>query len=140
MPSEAIGAIAPEATEATIVMDVDPPLEPRPDAASTDPGKSEATKPLGLHSPPGSSNATNPEPSDSELSDVEDMVADQLRAEAPAAAPEDIGEVLPDHYSGTVPVFKPTMHQFKDFKLFVSLQIPPPFPGIPLVHPRLSIA
>lgn len=32
---------------------------------------------------------------------------------------EDIGEVLPDHWSGTVPVFKPTMEQFKDFKKFV---------------------
>ncbi|EAQ86808.1 hypothetical protein CHGG_08061 [Chaetomium globosum CBS 148.51] len=32
---------------------------------------------------------------------------------------EDIGEVLPDHWSGTVPVFKPTMKQFKDFKLFM---------------------
>ncbi|KAH6851093.1 hypothetical protein B0I37DRAFT_429572 [Chaetomium sp. MPI-CAGE-AT-0009] len=32
---------------------------------------------------------------------------------------EDIGEVLPDHWSGTVPVFKPSMKQFKDFKLFM---------------------
>lgn len=31
----------------------------------------------------------------------------------------DIGEVLPDHWSGTVPVFKPNMEQFKDFKKFV---------------------
>lgn len=30
-----------------------------------------------------------------------------------------IGEVLPDHWSGTVPVFKPNMEQFKDFKKFV---------------------
>lgn len=32
---------------------------------------------------------------------------------------EDIGEVLPDHWSGSVPVFKPNMDQFKDFKKFV---------------------
>lgn len=32
---------------------------------------------------------------------------------------EDIGEVFPDHWSGTVPVFKPNMDQFKDFKKFV---------------------
>lgn len=32
---------------------------------------------------------------------------------------EDIGEVLPDHWSGNVPVFKPNMDQFKDFKKFV---------------------
>lgn len=35
------------------------------------------------------------------------------------AAEEDIGDVLPDHWSGTVPVFKPEMRQFKDFKRFV---------------------
>lgn len=116
MPTEAIGATVPEATEATIVMDVDP----RPD-------KTESSKPDGLHSPPDSNNATNFDGSDSELSDIEDRVADQLRDEAPpapspAAEPvvEDIGEIVPDHYSGTVPVFKPTMKQFKDFKLFVS--------------------
>ncbi|KFX93381.1 hypothetical protein O988_06851 [Pseudogymnoascus sp. VKM F-3808] len=35
---------------------------------------------------------------------------------------EDIGEVVPDHYAddGRVPVFKPTMHQFKDFQVYVS--------------------
>lgn len=79
--------------------------------------------------------------SDSELSDI-DEVADKLAGKfhigaAPAppvettadAAPkvedevEDIGEVLPDHYSGTVPVFKPTMKQFRDFKLFVRLHL-----------------
>jgi hypothetical protein len=34
---------------------------------------------------------------------------------------EDIGEVVPDHYAddGRVPVFKPTMHQFKDFQVYV---------------------
>ncbi|CAK7262458.1 hypothetical protein SEPCBS57363_000045 [Sporothrix epigloea] len=29
---------------------------------------------------------------------------------------EDIGDIEPDHYSGTVPVFRPSMHQFRDFK------------------------
>lgn len=37
---------------------------------------------------------------------------------------EDIGEVLPDHWSGTVPVFRPTMDQFKDFKKFVRCHWP----------------
>jgi hypothetical protein len=48
-------------------------------------------------------------------------------ADAPAAAEDedDIGEVEPDHYSGTVPVFRPTMHQFRDFKKFVR-SIPSP--------------
>ncbi|ERS96567.1 hypothetical protein HMPREF1624_06773 [Sporothrix schenckii ATCC 58251] len=40
--------------------------------------------------------------------------------DAPAPEEEDdIGEVEPDHYSGTVPVFRPTMHQFRDFKKFM---------------------
>ncbi|EPS41060.1 hypothetical protein H072_5041 [Dactylellina haptotyla CBS 200.50] len=36
-------------------------------------------------------------------------------------ADEDIGEVFPDHYwdNGKVPVFKPTMKQFRSFKKFV---------------------
>lgn len=44
---------------------------------------------------------------------------------------EDIGEVLPDHWSGTVPVFKPSMHQFKDFKKFVCH--PAPIPPVALL-------
>ncbi|CAK7269925.1 hypothetical protein SEPCBS119000_003823 [Sporothrix epigloea] len=38
---------------------------------------------------------------------------------ANAEDPEDIGEIEPDHYSGMVPVFRPTMHQFRDFKKFM---------------------
>lgn len=37
---------------------------------------------------------------------------------------EGIGEVLPDHWSGSVPVFRPTMDQFKDFKKFVRCHRP----------------
>lgn len=44
---------------------------------------------------------------------------------------EDIGEVLPDHWSGNVPIFKPTMDQFKDFKKFVCRA--PPFIGLTLL-------
>lgn len=119
-------------------------------------------KPTGLHSPPDSNNV---DASDSELSDLDEAIADadspnatpapasttapktanshpnsnnnnnhddspaptadfEQKDKAPEQAPtpgqdEDIGEVLPDHWSGTVPVFKPTMHQFKDFKKFV---------------------
>jgi hypothetical protein len=58
-------------------------------------------------SPPGSANAAlKAEPSDSELSDIEEE--------------EDIGEITPDHEETGVPVFKPTMEQFKSFKLYVS--------------------
>ncbi|KAI0401506.1 hypothetical protein F4802DRAFT_424391 [Xylaria palmicola] len=96
-------------------------------------------KPTGLHSPPDSNNAMKLDSSDdSELSDVEDptLDPDQLSfffhpestpplqpATEPGTQPtpedEDIGEVVPDHWSGTVPVFKPGMHQFKDFKKFM---------------------
>lgn len=85
-----------------------------------------------LHSPPDSNNAPKSDGSDSELSDLDEepVLGDAPHmATAPAPAPEDakgeeeekddIGEVLPDHWSGAVPVFKPEMHQFKDFKRFV---------------------
>lgn len=50
---------------------------------------------------------------------------------------EDIGEVFPDHWSGSVPVFKPPMDQFKDFKKFVRRAHTPtrpcPLPKSPLI-------
>lgn len=48
---------------------------------------------------------------------------------------EGIGEVVPDHWSGNVPVFKPTMDQFKDFKKFVrcAMRTTPPTP-VPFVY------
>ena len=63
---------------------------------------------VGLHSPPDS-NKSKPE-SDSELSDLEDNV-------------DDIGDIEPDHYAdqGRVPVFKPSMAEFKDFQKYVRL-------------------
>ncbi|KAI8949897.1 hypothetical protein F4801DRAFT_551422 [Xylaria longipes] len=90
-------------------------------------------KPIGLHSPPDSNSAMKLDGSDedSELSDVEDptLEPDQLpflhtpSMPQPTAEPTpedvDIGEVTPDHWSGTVPVFKPDMDQFKDFKKFM---------------------
>ncbi|KAL1848705.1 hypothetical protein VTK73DRAFT_10069 [Phialemonium thermophilum] len=139
MSTEAMGAPAPATTaEPTVVMDVD--VDAPCDKSET------SEPPVGLHSPPDSHNATVLDGSDSELSDLDD-IAEKLEdgyaarpafatptppqaAPAPAPASEtaaptppppvdDIGEILPDHYSGTVPVFKPTMHQFKDFKLFM---------------------
>jgi hypothetical protein len=67
----------------------------------------------GLHSPPDSNNALKLEGSDSELSDIEDPE-------------EDMGEIEPDYYAddGRVPVFKPTMDQFRSFKLYVSYLLP----------------
>lgn len=103
--------------------------------------------PVFLHSPPDSNNATKTDDSDSELSDLEDEPvldhAPQLPVEPvpqpepqteqsdaqpepePKVEPEDdIGEVLPDHWSGAVPVFKPNTDQFKDFKRFVRPRLP----------------
>ncbi len=63
-----------------------------------------------LRSPPESRKDSPPsnklDGSDSELSDLEDE--------------DDIGVVEPDEYSDDgVPIFKPTMSQFKSFKLYV---------------------
>ncbi|KAM5379865.1 hypothetical protein ACJA88_005293 [Fusarium oxysporum] len=88
-----------------------------------------------LHSPPDSNNTAKSDGSDSEseLSDLEDepILSDPPQ---PVSSGEnvnsddkkedvdediDIGEVLPDSWSGAVPIFKPTMHQFKDFKRFM---------------------
>ncbi|KAK2072004.1 hypothetical protein P8C59_006383 [Phyllachora maydis] len=96
---------------------MEPQAVERPDVA----------KPSGLHSPPDSNNARTLDGSDSELSDLEDdAVAGRFKQEAeaanapdPAPVVEDIGDVFPDHWSGTVPVFRPNMKQFKDFKLFM---------------------
>jgi len=62
-----------------------------------------------LHSPPESSGSHKHEGSDSELSDIEDPE-------------DDIGEIVPDHYAddGRVPVFKPTVDQFKSFSRYAS--------------------
>jgi len=114
MSSEAIGLVPPGTTEMPTVMevvDVDSGLGPV---------THDSPKLTGLHSPPDSNNAAKLDGSDSELSDIEDM-DEELPKPAPAEAEpvDDIGEVLPDHWSGNVAVFRPTMHQFKDFKRFV---------------------
>jgi hypothetical protein len=49
--------------------------------------------------------------SDSELSDIEDGEEEK----------KDIGQIVPDRYEGGVPIFTPTMDQFKDFMQYVSL-------------------
>jgi len=55
---------------------------------------------------------------DVEMGDVK--TEDNQATADDSAVEEDIGQILPDHYSGTVPVFMPTMRQFRDFKKFVS--------------------
>ncbi|KAK8107358.1 uncharacterized protein PG998_009371 [Apiospora kogelbergensis] len=94
-----------------------------------------------LHSPPDSNDAMKLDGSDddSELSDLDESQIqrpptaptsttdeEEIKKEeqdAPAQEEEeedDIGEVTPAEWSGTVPVFRPTMHQFKDFKKFMT--------------------
>jgi len=99
-----------------------------------------------LHSPPDSNNTAKSDGSDSEseLSDLEDepILSDPPQPvsssdnvnnddkKEDADEDIDIGEVLPDSWSGAVPIFKPTMHQFKDFKRFVRRPQVPSFPSL----------
>jgi hypothetical protein len=102
----------------------------------------------GLHSPPDSNNAMTADGTDSELSELEDDVAEQIQletqavrnVESPAAASQpqppppqleeaetdDVGDIEPDHFENTVPVFRPTIKQFQDFQKFVRCSCLPP--------------
>lgn len=119
MSSEAIGPVAPDKDHASILVDV---ADVHVDLGQSPKTRETSPKLTGLHSPPDSNNAAKLDGSDSELSDIEDM-EEPPKSTPPNVEPvepvDDIGEVLPDHWSGTVPVFKPTMHQFKDFKRFM---------------------
>ncbi|CAG8982063.1 hypothetical protein HYALB_00008790 [Hymenoscyphus albidus] len=69
----------------------------------------------GLHSPPDSNTK---DASDSELSDLEE---EQPEQPAQPTDEDDIGEIVPAYYSNDgVPVFEPTMHQFKDFTIYMN--------------------
>ena len=104
---------------------------------------SDANSPAFLHSPPDSNDAVKSDASDSELSDLDEEPPlpdapmpskddEPQKTDAPPESnpqpepepEEDIGEILPDHWSGAVAVFKPTMHQFKDFNRFVRCSLP----------------
>ncbi|CZR53919.1 related to DNA damage-responsive transcriptional repressor RPH1 [Phialocephala subalpina] len=68
------------------------------------------TVPAGLHSPPDSNSARKDGGSDSELSDLE-----------PDHETIDLSNVQPEYISeGNVPVFRPTMEQFKDFQKYLN--------------------
>ncbi|KAI1453499.1 hypothetical protein F4805DRAFT_443103 [Annulohypoxylon moriforme] len=140
MSAEATAAMASAPKSEMVEIEVaSDPSPPNNDALNN--------KHTGLHSPPDSNSAMKLDGSDdSELSDLEDpdlidMTVDMdihLSHTSPSAPSnqdqnqgsenvkqeeeeeEDIGEVTPDHWSGTVPVFKPDMHQFKDFKKFMT--------------------
>ncbi|KAK3949301.1 hypothetical protein QBC32DRAFT_40029 [Pseudoneurospora amorphoporcata] len=199
MSTQANGAAAPDhPVEKDMAQDQHLVAHSSPDAIMTDADADadadvNASTPMGLRSPPDSDKAMNPdEASDSELSDLDDDVADKLdqdltfdlefgsdllpdsktghqqpepsvshdhdepaaaatvesiqikeeqegerkestsshsqqpetgaaSATTPMSPSEDIGEILPDRYENNVPVFKPTVKQFQDFKLFVCL-------------------
>ncbi|KAI1135756.1 hypothetical protein F5Y05DRAFT_393162 [Hypoxylon sp. FL0543] len=135
MSAEATAAMAsaPESEMVEIEVASVPPNNDNNDAINT--------KSTGLHSPPDSNSAMKLDGSDdSELSDLDDPSFIDMDIDTSTSAPsgpanqdhdqhqdpvkqeddEDIGEVFPDHWSGTVPVFKPDMKQFKDFKKFMT--------------------
>lgn len=153
MSLEAIGA---PASEPTIFMDVNPPVvvvavadSSKPLGLNSPPDSNNAMTLDGSDSELSDIDEVA-DKLDGKL-ELNDAIQDEIRLETePAPAPanetqqnepeaqpgpaveeaEDIGEVLPDHWSGTVPVFKPTMRQFQDFKVFVRLAPPSPNPAL----------
>lgn len=116
------------------------PVANAPIETNTKDAPATQSDPAFLHSPPDSNNMTKSDGSDSELSDLEDepilsdppqpmSSGDNGASDENKEKPnDDIGEVLPDHWSGAVPIFKPTMDQFRDFKRFVCCLLVPCFP------------
>ncbi|RDA87228.1 hypothetical protein CP532_2518 [Ophiocordyceps camponoti-leonardi (nom. inval.)] len=121
-------------------LDAEPAVEPDAGCIGTAAGRSQhktecAKRPPAafLHSPPDSNDAAKSDATDSELSDLEDEpILDDAppipshteresddRPSEPAKVVDDLDDVIPDHWSGAVPVFRPTAHQFSDFQRFM---------------------
>ncbi|KAK2591092.1 hypothetical protein QQS21_011226 [Conoideocrella luteorostrata] len=84
----------------------EPTLDDASPAATPTSAPAPVTEPEPASAPapaPAPSPAPEPVPAPAELAEEE----------------EDIGEVLPDEWSGAVPIFRPTSHQFRDFKKFM---------------------
>lgn len=115
-----LGGPEPATGQCSVRSDTAPPTPH--DAADAAPkakaeGEIHCAKQPAPFSPPDSNKAPKSDPAESELSDLGDDVPE---ADMPDAAPaDDIGDIYPDHWSGGVPVFKPTMREFQDFKVFV---------------------
>ncbi|KIH89181.1 jumonji family transcription factor [Sporothrix brasiliensis 5110] len=108
--AENLNGIQPEDVDATVTS-VTTPTAAAADTVYAASAAASETVPTAATAPaaPGPGSSTTP------ASDDKPTATD-----APAPEEEDdIGEVEPDHYSGTVPVFRPTMHQFRDFKKFM---------------------
>lgn len=85
-----------------------------PEPQSVKPTIETGAKPATALTPPTSEEMNNDANKDNEESDLSDLDLDD----------EDEEEIFPDHYwdgenGGRIPVFKPTMDQFRDFKKFV---------------------
>lgn len=85
-----------------------------PEPQSVKPTIETGAKPATALTPPTSEEMNNDVNKDNDESDLSDLDLDD----------EDEEEILPDHYwdgenGGRIPVFKPTMDQFRDFKKFV---------------------
>ncbi|KJK81482.1 hypothetical protein H634G_02741 [Metarhizium anisopliae BRIP 53293] len=71
--------------------------------------------------------APTPQPASASAPAAPEATTTPVPAHSPTEKPEgakdedeeDIGEVLPDDWSGSVPIFRPTWHQFKDFQKFM---------------------
>lgn len=112
----------PATDQCSVRFDTAPPMSHDAADAAPEPkvdGEIHCAKQPPPVSPPDSNNAPKSDPAESELSDLGDDPPD---TDMPDAAPaDDIGDIFPDHWSGGVPVFMPTMREFKDFKVFVCI-------------------
>lgn len=88
-----------------------------------------ADSPPAIHATPRQT-APRAGPDDAPASGAGSENAEPEQVPTPEQDDDDIGEVFPDHWSGTVPVFRPNMDQFKDFKKFVRRA---PSPSRPLI-------
>lgn len=125
-PITAPPAGEPATGQCGVRFDANPPTSRAADAHDPKADEIQCAGQPAPFSPPDSNNAPKSDPTDSELSDLGD---DPVDTDMPDAGPaDDIGEIYPDHWSSGVPVFKPTMREFKDFTLFVRFSIPHPYP------------
>jgi len=102
------------ASPAAATMNTTGALSPEPPAVVKPTTEPVASKPANALTPPTSEDMNNEPKHEDEESDLSDLDLD--------LDDEDDGEEIePDHYwdNGKIPVFKPTMDQFRSFKKFI---------------------